>query len=424
RDAGRLLALPLLVVLTTTITLAAPSSLPLPSTALSPNSAAAESKIHEDDSFRYDPNDREYYRNLTKFSYVLYYGGFTDQVTEAILAVKPTLLVTNYYAIDPDARREFANNNVSIIAYVPIHWTQRELGSAIEEIERLLDDGADGIFVDEAGTITSDWELWYHGQIFDAVKRFDEDRIVVINPGTASISEDAMLVADIICFEHEWRDIKGLSWSSEYPGWRFMAISSNEFVKVMGYHVNEKSAKEDLEQARHLNIAYHYSADHYIWLPPWLDVYGGLAGAPHPVSSYTPLELEELPRPDDYFPVVDTETEAEGNEYDLTVIQDEPDNSHGSRNNETSGSQEEEQPRADEPEPGEDDQLETGANNSSEATSDIATNNEFNSTEPERIGDATSIQNNATRKEIDEVRTNATSGLDVTIRNQNASSSD
>jgi hypothetical protein len=106
-----------------------------------------------------------------------------------------------------------------------------------------------------------------------------------------------MEIADIVCFEHEWRDIANLSWASNYPGWRFMGISSNEFVKVMGYNVGTNTAQDDLEEARSLNIAYHYSADHYIWLPPWLDIYGGFTFGMHPVSEYDHLDLSAVARP-------------------------------------------------------------------------------------------------------------------------------
>lgn len=291
------------------------------------NTSSAETKRPNDytDSVRYDPQDPDYYANLTKFSYVLYYGAFTDEIAAHILSVKPTLLITNYYAMNADIRSEFGKNNVSIIAYVPIQWTQRDLGSALTEIDQLLKDGADGIFVDEASTVSNEWELWYQYQIYDAVKRIDDEKIVVINPGTTSLSEDAMLVADIICFEHEWRNIKNVEWMSRYPGWRYMGISSNEFVKVMGYHVNEQTAKQDLDEARSLNIAYQYSADHYIWLPPWLDVYGGHHNSIHPISPYVELGLSSQERPDKYYPVVDTTTDQVGNDHEVVIVDKGPD---------------------------------------------------------------------------------------------------
>jgi hypothetical protein len=260
--------------------------------------SAQNSKTDSDRRFeRFDVNDPEYAEFLTNFKYVLYYGGFDSRVAEAILAVKPTLLITNYESISSELREDFARNNISVIAYLPIHWTDRSLDSTLEQARSLLDSGADGIFVDEATTVSSDWDYWYHGKIYEAVKEFDENAVVIINPGTGSVSERAMEVSDIICFEHEWRDIANLGWASDYPGWRFMGISSNEFVKVMGYHVGAGTARDDLDEARSLNIAYHYSADHYIWLPPWLDAYGGSALSIHPVSEYDRLDLPSVTRP-------------------------------------------------------------------------------------------------------------------------------
>jgi hypothetical protein len=65
-----------------------------------------------EDRVFYDPDDPEYYNNLTKFRYILYYGGFTDEIASAILTTEPTMLVTNYYALSPAMRSEFAKNNV------------------------------------------------------------------------------------------------------------------------------------------------------------------------------------------------------------------------------------------------------------------------------------------------------------------------
>jgi hypothetical protein len=250
----------------------------------------------------YDVNDPEYSEYLTKFTYVLYYGGFDSKVSNAILSVEPTLLITNYDAISPEMRNEFAKNNVTVVAYLPIHWTDRPIDAVLQEARSLLEDGADGLFIDEAASVSTDWEFWYHGRIYETAKEFDEDAVVIINPGSGSIAERSMQVADIICFEHEWRDIASLSWASDYPGWRFMGISSNEFVRVMGYHVGADSARDDLDEARSLNIAYHYSADHYIWLPSWLDVYGGIATSLHPVGDYIDLDLSPVARPPDAKP--------------------------------------------------------------------------------------------------------------------------
>lgn len=268
---------------------------------------------------KYDPiADTSYYHNLTQYSYVLYYGQFDDSVTSSIISVKPTLLVTNYYAMDGDTRERFAENNITVIAYLPISWAHRDIDSSLEEARQLLADGADGIFVDEAATMSNEEDLWYHEQIYQSVKEYGKDKIVIINPGTATIDEDSMLVADIICFEHDWRNFEDLGWAQDYPGWRFMGISSNEFPEVMGYDVDKESARQDLEDARHLNIAYHYSADHYIWLPPWLDVYGGIAISPHPVSDYSQqLDLDSLEQarsaPDS--PAIVAENGEDGNKY-------------------------------------------------------------------------------------------------------------
>jgi hypothetical protein len=306
----------------------------------------------------YDVTDPKYADYLTRFKYVLYYGGFDSNVKEAIIAVKPTLLVTNYQAIDQEMRSEFAENDITVIAYLPIHWTDRSLDSTLQEAKQLLRDGADGLFIDEAATVSSDWEFWYHGRIYETAKEFDKNSVVIINPGSASISERAMEVSDIICFEHEWRDIASLEWASDYPGWRFMGISSNEFVKVMGYNVGSGSAQSDLDEARSLNIAYHYSADHYIWLPPWLDVYGGIAMSLHPVSDHVDLELNPVASPPDASLPDDTNDEP-------PLIEPEVPDTKASEANDTSEDEKDDSPKNEEPVGGhdsnEDDDHDTGS---------------------------------------------------------------
>jgi hypothetical protein len=315
--------------------------------------ATSDTWIPKDKEQKYDPiADLSYYNNLTHYSYILYYGQFDDSITTSILSSKPTLLVTNYYAIDQESRELFAANNITVIAYLPIAWTHRDIDSTLDEVRRLLDDGADGIFVDEAVTVSNDWELWYHGQIYQLVKDFGKEKIVIINPGTASINEKSMLVADIICFEHDWRNFADLEWGNDYPGWRFMGISSNELHKVMGYDVDKGSARSDLEEARHTNIAYHYSADHYIWLPPWLDVYGGIASSPHPLSDYfQDLDLDSIEhtRPASDYPNTITETKEFGNNYDSVIeeVPEEEDDNNSGSGSDNSKDAEEEGPPAD-----------------------------------------------------------------------------
>ena len=63
--------------------------------------AEQREKLEQDPGSRqrfesYDVNDPEYSEYLAKFTYVLYYGGFDSKVSNAILAVEPTLLITNY----------------------------------------------------------------------------------------------------------------------------------------------------------------------------------------------------------------------------------------------------------------------------------------------------------------------------------------
>ncbi len=94
-----------------------------------------------------------------------------------------------------------------------------------------------------------------------------------------------------------------------------------------------------------MNIAYHYSADHYISLPPWLDVYGGIAGSPHPVSDYSQeLDLESLEQaksaPDS--PAV-TESEEDENKHDSAINEEEPEEEDESGNQPTASDQDEEE---------------------------------------------------------------------------------
>lgn len=383
--------------------------------------------MEDGDEEQYDPvADLAYYYNLTQYSYILYYGQFDKSVTSAILSAKPTLLITNYYAMDHQTREQFAENNVTVIAYVPVTWTQRDIGSTLDEILNLLDDGADGIFVDEAATMSNDWEVWYHGQIYNAVKDHDEENIVVINPGTASIDEKSMLVADIICFEHDWRNFEDIEWALDYPGWRFMGISSNEFHKVMGYNVDKESALDDLEEARHMNIAYQYSADHYIWLPPWLDVYGGIAGLPHPVSDYSLLDLApvEQARSEPQYPISVTETGQAGNESDSDMIEEQQDdeatNDSDTVNDDPAEDGSEETREEEEENNDQDSDVTTDSPKEDDDKTNNQKDNDTNSTEQDdSSSDATDTLYNTTMNESYDLNANVTS-MEPAVEEENS----
>ncbi|HEX7033228.1 MAG TPA: spherulation-specific family 4 protein [Nitrososphaera sp.] len=124
------------------------------------------------------------------------------------------------------------------MVYVTTGNGNRDLEDVLRDIGTGPDTGADGVFLDEVAMLHSDRQVNLYREIYDHVKSFGSDRIVIANPGSKLVSEKVMTASDIVSFKHQWRLAPYIGWLSGYPATRFMGISSNDIENVMGYIVN------------------------------------------------------------------------------------------------------------------------------------------------------------------------------------------
>lgn len=139
----------------------------------------------------------------------------------------------------PEVRNFFHENGVKILAYVPTGWLNVKLGPnnrsnlplIKERIRRCMELGADGIFVDEVISFEPGEEIAMaqYGEIYDYIKSFGAEKIVVLNAGGHWVFEPIMQASDIVCVENDWRAFRdgasGHAWKIKYPNDRFMAYT-------------------------------------------------------------------------------------------------------------------------------------------------------------------------------------------------------
>ena len=217
--------------------------------------------------------------------FVIYYGWYADgegrlgQDINRIIRSNPEYVVSPYYAssgqvnLTPKVIEKFREGGVALLAYVATASASRDIDSVLAEIKTPLEAGVGGVMLDEVATLRSDWELQYYKKIYDFVKSYGSEKVVVANPGSILVSESVMTVSDIVCFEHQWKMALALDWFSKYPPTRYMGISSNDIAGVMGYSVGSDTAIRDTVEAWQSGIAYHYSTESYTHLPAWFEEY-------------------------------------------------------------------------------------------------------------------------------------------------------
>lgn len=234
--------------------------------------------------------------------FVIYYGWYSDgkgevgQEIERIIVARPEFVISPYHTstgqvnLKPEVVDRFHGAGIKVLAYIATGNGNRDLHDVLEEIKTGLDNGADGVFLDEVATLHSDWQVDHYRKIYDHAKSFGSERMVIANPGTILVNEKVMSVSDILSFEHHWRLASHLDWFSKYPATRFMGISSNDIANVMGYRVDEEAAARDTIEAWQDGIGYHFSTNKYTALEPWFEEYQK-ALEDHAISG---TELQEL----------------------------------------------------------------------------------------------------------------------------------
>lgn len=235
--------------------------------------------------------------------FVIYYGWYSDSKgelgseIERIIGARPEFVISPYYTstgqlnLTPQVIEKFHAAGVKVLVYVATASGNRELDGVVKEIKTGLDSGVDGVFLDEVGTLHSDWQVDHYKAIYNYVKSFGSERTVIANPGSILVNEKVMLVSDIVSFEHQWRLASHIDWFSKYPATRFMGISSNDIADVMGYKVDEESSARDSIEAWQGGIGYHFSTNSYTTLAPWFEEYHN-ALEDYAVSGTTLHELQ------------------------------------------------------------------------------------------------------------------------------------
>jgi hypothetical protein len=217
--------------------------------------------------------------------FVIYYGWYTDgngrlgNDIDRIIRSQPVYVVSPYHTssglvnLTPEVFAKFHYNSINVLVYIATGNAGRDLDSVMTEIKIGLEAGAAGVMLDEVAMLHHSWQVDYYEKIYDYVKSFGADQIVVANPGSILVSESVMSVSDILCFEHQWRLAPAIDWFSKYPPERFMGISSNDIANVMGYSVEGELGLRDTIEAWQAGIGYHFATDSYTRLPSWFEDY-------------------------------------------------------------------------------------------------------------------------------------------------------
>jgi hypothetical protein len=217
--------------------------------------------------------------------FVVYYGWYTDgrgqlsSEIDRIIAAKPEFVISPYHTstgqvnLTPQVMDRFHESGVKVLVYVATGNGDKKLESVLQEIKTGLDNGADGVMLDEVAMLHSDRQVDHYKRIYDYTKSFGSEKLVIANPGSVLVNEKVMSVSDIVSFEHQWRFASHIDWFSKYPATRFMGISSNDISNVMGYTVDGESSARDTIEAWQAGIGYHFSTNTYTTLAPWFEEY-------------------------------------------------------------------------------------------------------------------------------------------------------
>ena len=218
----------------------------------------------------------------TQNFYVIYYGhlvnydGKITNQTLQIIAAKPKLVIVPYSLQDgepnltPRVVEQFHKAGIKVVTYTWTKYGNRSIDEVKSDISKQLIAGADGIFIDEVTNIETDREYNYYSTIYNYIKNYDPDKLVVMNPGHYKVTERIMQISDIVSLEEEWTYYKHIPWKDHYAPARFMGVSSNEYCDNCTTNSNAANKTRD---AWNSGIGYHFSTDKYIDLPNWFDDY-------------------------------------------------------------------------------------------------------------------------------------------------------
>ena len=214
--------------------------------------------------------------------YVIYYGHLVNRdgeiadQTYQIITAKPKLVITPYSFPDGQPNltqkvlKQFHDAGIKVLTYTWTKYGSRNIEEVKTDIARQLGAGADGILVDEVTNIETDSEYSYYSAIYNYIKSFNSDKVVVMNPGHYKVTERIMEISDIVSLEEEWTYHDQIPWKDKYAPTRFMGVSSNEYCNQC---ITATNAINKTLDAWSSGIGYHFSTDKYIDLPSWFNSY-------------------------------------------------------------------------------------------------------------------------------------------------------
>jgi hypothetical protein len=194
----------------------------------------------------------------------------------SILKTHPTFVVMNTSGdTTTDPLPILHENGIKVIGALGINYEKVNLDVALNKADEFLKKGVDGIFVDESPPHSSD----YLASLYNNIKSYGNDKIVICNPGMIYIEESLMSNCDILSFEHEWRSADSIPWFHKYPASRYMGFNSDFGSRVGGA---TGDAQKNLMDAHAIGVQYQYTSHDFITIPPWIGIYndgigGGLA---------------------------------------------------------------------------------------------------------------------------------------------------
>lgn len=149
--------------------------------------------------------------------YMLYYGTPLDLNFDKIVAADPALIVLA--GVHPqNVHDAYHAHAIKCLDYIPEHRGTVDVTAAIKTA---LGNGADGVFFDECESGLSA----YNQKVWETVKGFGADKIVIVNPGQASVQTDIFRWADIVSIENQW-DATNLKSYGVNPR-RFLAVQGD-----------------------------------------------------------------------------------------------------------------------------------------------------------------------------------------------------
>ena len=211
--------------------------------------------------------------------FVLYYG---DPIDSRILSAAPNFVVLgDGLEGRTDVPPYFHAASIRAIAYLPTGYGQNDIDA---RIRTAMQSGYDGIFFDEV----LDTAYAYNAARYALVKSFGAGKLVIANPGTASVDPQLFDATDIVCVENQWNQPLA---PAGMPAWRWLAVQGDPANIAAD---SAQTAESRLATLRAAGGFWYYSAPYaasgatHVTLPDWLQTFAAdvRAGAqPCPIES-------------------------------------------------------------------------------------------------------------------------------------------